>query len=201
MIRKDVFVPLSNENNGEAMNCMRLTIAGIVLFISAPGLYAQRNVQWSGGAPGNSQATESSHAATAFEARDEQSEKLRSWTQRTTILNRQLEDIRHILKSSRSGDFSSEIETFQNALVADNLERQEFLSGLSGAQHLVLEKPIRALDRTNGAMAEAFAQITEGSGHVQNAKLLSKGLQRAEKAIASEQQEQQRLSRGMGMTA
>jgi len=175
------------------MNCLRRAIAGIVLFTIAPGLYAQRDMQRNAGAQGNSPAMESNSGATAFEVSDEQSEELRSWTQRTAVLNCRLEDIRRISKSSRSGGFSSEIETLQNELVADNLDRQEFLSVLSGAQHLGLEKPIRALDRTNGAMAEAFAQITEGSGQVQNAKLLSKSLQRAAKAIASEQQEQQRL--------
>ena len=115
-------------------------------------------------------------------------------------MNRQLEDLRRVAKSRTSSDLPGELDTFKAALVADNLDRQEFLVSLSEAQQSVLDKPVRGLDRANDAMAKAFALISEGSGHAQNPKLLTKGLQTATKAIETEQHEQQGLAREMGVT-
>lgn len=204
MIRKSVIVaaPISKGVKRDAMNRLTIAIAGIVFFIAAPSLRAQRGGHWSAAnsTRGNSQAMGGFHGAIAVEASQAQSAELRSWAQRTAALNRQLVDIRHVSKSRRSGDLSGELDMFQAALVADNLDRQEFLVSLSGAQQSVLKKPVQGLDRTNNAMAKAFSEIMQGSGQAQNTKLLIKGLQKARKAIATEQHEQQQLAREMGVT-
>ncbi len=204
MIRKRVIVaaPIPKEVKRDAMNRLSLAIAGIVFIVAAPSLRAQRGGHWSAvnSVRGNSQAMGGFHGAITVEASEAQSAELRYWTQRTAALNRQLVDIRHVSKLRRSGDLSGELDIFQAALVADNLDRQKFLGGLSGAQHSVLKKPVRGLDRTNNAMAKAFSEIMQGSGQAQNTKLLIKGLQKATKAISTEQHEQQQLAREMGVT-
>jgi hypothetical protein len=71
---------------------------------------------------------------------------------------------------------------------------------LSKAQHSGLHKPVRELTRTDSAMTKAFSEIKQGSGQTQDSKLLTKGLQRAKKAIAIERDEQQRVAHEMGAT-
>ena len=204
MIRKDIFVtaPFSNKVKRSAMNGLAITIAGVVLLIGAQPLHAQRSSNWgaSNSVSRNRPTTGDFRRTLAAEASETQLAKLRSWTQRTAALNRQLEDLRRVAKSRTSSDLQGELDTFKAALVADNLDRQEFLVSLSEAQQSVLDKPVRGLDRANDAMAKAFALISEGSGHAQNPKLLTKGLQTATKAIETEQHEQQGLAREMGLT-
>lgn len=203
MIHKNILVaaPFSEKVKRSAVNGLTITIAGIALLIGERPLHAQRGSRWSASdsASRNSQTTGDFQKALAVEASETQLAKLRSWTQRTAALNRQLEDLRHVAKSRTSSDLPSELDTFKVALVADNLDRQEFLVSLSAGQQSVLDKPVRGLDRANDAMAKAFALISEGSGEAQNPKLLTKGLQTATKAIATEQHEQQGLAREMGV--
>ena len=204
MIGKNMWVAFSLPNNAQrgTRNGLAITIAGIVLLIGAPVLHAQRSSNWgaSNSVPRDRTTTGDMQKALAVEASATQLSSLRTWSQRTAALNRQLEDLRHVAKSRASSDLPGELDTFKAALVADNLDRQEFLASLTEAQQSLLDKPVRGLDRANDAMAKAFALISEGSGQTQNPKLLTKGLQTATKAIETEQHEQQGLAREMGAT-
>ncbi len=196
---------ISKGSKTSAMNKPYALIAGAVLIIAAYPMLAQHQhgggPSGSGGpVPGYGGAMNDFQRAIAVQASNEQSAQLRSWTQRTATMNRELEDIRQGSESRRSGDVSDEIDMFKTALVTDNLDRHEFLVSLSGAQHSGLRKPVRGLDRINNAMAKALSAITESSGQTQNTKLLFKGLERAKKAIEAEQYEQQKFVREMGVT-
>ncbi len=196
---------ISKGSKTSAMNKPYALIAAAVLIIAAYPMLAQHQhgggPSGSGGPiPGYGGAMNDFQRAIAVQASNEQSAQLRSWTQRTATMNRELEDIRQGSESRRSGDVSDEIDMFKTALVTDNLDRHEFLVSLSGAQHSRLRKPVRGLDRINNAMAKALSAITESSGQTQNTKLLFKGLERAKKAIEDEQYEQQKFVREMGVT-
>lgn len=196
---------ISKGSKTSAMNKPYALIAGAVLIIAAYPMLAQHQhgggPSGSGGpVPGYGGAMNDLQRAIAVQASNEQSAQLRSWTQRTATMNRELEDIRQGSESRRSGDVSDEIDMFKTALVTDNLDRHEFLESLSGAQHSGLRKPVRGLDRINNAMAKALFAITESSGQTQNTKLLFKGLERAKKVIEAEQYEQQKFVREMGVT-
>lgn len=198
---------ISKGSKTSAMNEPYALIAGAVLIIAAYPMLAPHQhgggPSGSGGPiPGYGGAMNDFQRAIAIQASNEQSAQLRSWTQRTATMNRELKDIRQGSESRRSGDgdVSDETDMFKTALVTDNLDRHEFLGSLSGAQHSGLRKPVRGLDRIDNAMAKALSAITEISRQTQNTKLLFKGLERAKKAIEAEQYEQQKFVREMGVT-
>ncbi len=178
-------------------------MAWIVLLIAAHPMPAQH--QHGGGPSGGGGGAAPSamgdfQKAIALQASEMQSAHLRSWTIRTAALDRQVEAIRQKSESEASSDLSTDLEALKTALTADNLDRREFVEGLSSAQHSGLKKPQRGLDRANKDMAAVLSEIMRNSGQILDKKLLIKALQRVQKAIAGEQHEQQELAREMGVT-
>lgn len=196
---------MSKGSKKSVMNKPYALIASAVLLAVAHTMPAQHQhggaPSGGGGAtPGYSSAMGDFQKAIMLQASEMQSAHLRSWTIRTAALDRQVEAVRQRLESKTPDDLSTEIEALKPALTTDNLDRQEFVTSLSSAQHSGLKKPERELDRVNKDMATALSEITRNSGQIQDKKLLVKGLQRAKKAIAAEQHKQQELAREMGVT-
>jgi hypothetical protein len=193
------------------MNKRYVLIAGFAMAIAAQPVLAQHqhggepsggggHSDAGGSVPENNRAISDFQKAIVVQATEEQSSHLRSWIQDTAALNQQLEVIRLLSESNDPGGFSSELETFKAALESENLVGHNFLAYLSGPQRSGLKNPVRKLDGANSALAKALAELTHASGNAQNGKLLAKELQKAKKAITTEQQEQQRLALEMGVT-
>lgn len=196
---------ISKESEKCAMKTPYVLMAEIILLIAAHPILAQHQHNsgpsaGSGFIPDSSDAVRDFQRSAAIQASGDQLVQLLSWAQRTAALNRQLADIGRVSKSRSSSGLSGEADTFKAALVTDNLDRNTFLVPLSAPQFLELRKPVRRLGRANDAMANAFSEITEGFGQTQDTKLLTNGLQRVKKAIATEQCEQQQFAREMGVT-
>ena len=196
---------ISKGSQTNAMNKPYALIAAAVLIIAAYPMLAQH--QHGGGPPGSGGpipayggAMNDFQRAIAVQASNEQSAQLRSWTQRTANMNRELKDISERSELRGPEDLSNEIDMFKTALVTDNLDRHAFLASLSGAQHSGLRNAVHGLDKINTAMAKAISAITESSGQTQDTKPLFKGLEKAKKAIEAEQHEQQKFLREMGVT-
>lgn len=188
-----------------AMNKPYALIASAVLLVASHTMQAQHQhgggpSSGGGATPGYSSAMGDFQKAIALQASEMQSAHLRSWTTRTAALVGQVEAIRQKSESETSNDLSSDLEALKTAFTVDNLDRQEFVANLSSTQHSGLKKPRRGLDKASKDMAAALSEITTDSGQVQDMKLLVKALQRAKKAIAAEQHEQQELAREMGVT-
>lgn len=187
------------------MNKLHALMASAVLLVAAHTIQAQHQhgggPSSSGGAtPGYSSAMGDFQKAIALQASEVQSAYLRSWTTRTAALVGQVEAICKKAESETSGDLSNDLEALKTALTADNLDRQEFVASFSSTQHSGLKKHQRGLAKANKDMATALSEITRNSGQIQDKKLLVKALQRAKKAIAAEQHEQQELAPEMGVT-
>ncbi len=198
-------IEISKGSKKSAMNKQYALMISAVLLVAAHTMPAQHQhgggPSGGGGAtPGYSSAMGDFQKAIALQASKMQSAQLRSWTLKTAALDQQIENIRQKSESESSGDLLTEIEALKAALAADNLDRHEFVTSLSNAQHSGLKKPVRGLDRASNAMATALSDITKNSGQNQGKKLLVKAIERAKKAIVAEQHEQQELAREMGVT-
>jgi hypothetical protein len=188
-----------------AMNKLHpILIAGAALVLAALPMPAQH--QHGGGASaGGGYAADYSAGARDFQrsialqATESQSAQVRSWVQNTSALTQQLEDIRGSSKADKARDLSGELETLMATLLADNMDRENFLASLSGPQRSGLRKPVGRLDKANRALAKAFSDLTLSSGQNESTKLLVKGLAEARKAILIEQNEQARLASEMGV--
>ena len=187
-------IATANINAKGVMKKVSILVSGVILSIAAQPMLAQR-----GGDRWRDTGFVRDFRETAVvQASEAQSAQLHSWAQRAALLNRQLEDIRNASKRRKVDDLSDELDAFKAALVADNMDRQEFLASLSEVQRAELQKPVRQLDGATNAMAKALSEISEGFGQADNSKLLRKGLERVKKAIANERDEQRRLARAMG---
>ncbi len=180
-----------------------LLIAGAVLVMSPQWVLAQH--QHGGGAAGGGAIPSSNptfsdfQKAIALQATEAQSAQVRSWMQSTAGLSTRLDHFSHTSESGESSVFSNELEALKEAFEVNNMARSEFLAGLSGTQRSALKKHLKKLEESSRALAGAFADATRASGESPNGKPFSKGLQRAIKAIAIEQHEQQKLVDEMGV--
>ena len=197
---------ISKENKDSAMNkLLVLLIAGAALLMAAQPMLSQHQ---HGGGPavgGGSMPTSNPGAsdfqkAIALQATAAQSAQVRSWMESTAALSARLDDLCHKSETGKPSDFRNELETIKGQLEDNNMSNNEFAAGLSASQRAALKKHVKRLGEASRALAEAFADITRASGETPNGKLLIKSVQKATKAIAIEQQVQQRLADEMGVT-
>ncbi len=208
MIRKFDFVTLwiSRENKESAMNKLHvLLIAGAALLMAAQPMLAQHQhgggpAVGSGSIPTGNPGTSDFQKAIALQATATQSAQIRSWMQSTAALSARLGDLCHKSKTGKPSDFAIELETIKGQLEENNMSNNEVAAGLSASQRAALKKHIKKLSETSHALAEASTDITRASGETPDGKLLTKSVQRATRAIAMEQQLQQRLADEMGVT-
>jgi hypothetical protein len=139
--------------------------------------------------------------AIALQATAVQSAQVRSWLLSTAALSTRLVDFSHRSETGKPSDFANELELLKRVLEDNNTAHDEFLAGLSTSQRSALKKHEKKIDEASRALAGAFTDVTRASGDSPNGKLFTKGLERAIKAIAIEQREQQRLADEMGVTA
>ena len=188
-----------------------LLIAGAALVMAAQPMLAQHQhgggsaggVSAGGGGfiPNGNPGVSDFQKAIALQATPAQSAQFRSWMQSTAALSTRLGDFSHRSETGKPRDFTNELEVLKGQLEGNNMAHNEFAAGLSTSQRSALKKYTKRLDEASHALAEAFAEITRTSGDSANGKLFTKGLERAIKAIAIEQREQQRLADKMGVTA
>lgn len=133
----------------------------------------------------------------AVQATEEQSDHLRSWIQSTDRLGKQVDNLRRLVTSHASGDFSNVLDALKAALDTNADVYDGFVKNLSGPQHSALKKLVRKLDKANSALVRASAEISKISEHT-NAKQIGDALLKTKKAIGELQREQQRLAREMG---
>ncbi len=182
-----------------------LLISGAVLVMAVQPMLAQH--QHGGGAAGGggsfptgNPGTSDFQKAIALQATAAQSARVRSWMQGTAKLSTRLGDFSHILETEKTSDIANEVEALKGQLEENKTANDEFVAGLSGSQRSALKKHIKKLGEAGHALAEAFADIMRASGETPNEELLTKGIQRATKTIAIEQQVQQMLAEEMGVT-
>jgi len=182
-----------------------LLIAGAALLMAAQPMLAQH--QHGGGAAGGGGSIPTGNPgasdfqkAIVLQATATQSAQVRSWMQSTAALSARLGDLCHMSETGKPRDFTNELEAIKGQLEDNNMSNNEFAAGLSASQRTALKKHVKRLGEASHALAEAFTEITRASGEAPNEKLLIKSVQRAKKAIAIEQQVQQRLADEMGVT-
>jgi hypothetical protein len=188
---------------GGVVSKLGIAISGAVLFIATQSVVAQH--QHGGAAPsgggnlaGYSPAAADFQRAIDLQATETQSMQIRSWVLRTSALTQQLEAIRSLATSGKTGSLVGDLEMLRAALVTDNLDRQQFLATLSKPQRSGLKKSIGQLDKVDRALAKVLSNLTS-SGQDQNARSLGKGLHEASKAILLERHEQREMAGEMGV--
>jgi hypothetical protein len=134
----------------------------------------------------------------AVQATEEQSAHLQSWIQSTAALSKQLDEVRGLVASKNSSEFSSALVALKNAIEANAAVHDEFVKNLSGPQRSGLKKPVQKLDKANIALVKTSAELSGTSGHAKDAKHLADTLQKTKKAIDEFQREQKRLASEMG---
>ncbi len=181
-----------------------LLIAGAALVMAAQPMIAQH--QHGGGSAGGGGSIPTSNPGTsdfqkaiALQATAAQSAQVRSWIESTAALSARLIDLSHMSETGKPSDVTNELEALKAQFEDNNMSNNEFAAGLSTSQRSALKKHVKRLGEASHALAEAFAEITRASGETPNGALLTKGLQRAMKAIATEQYEQQRIADEMGV--
>ena len=197
---------ISKENKESAMNKLQvLLIAGAALVMAAQPMLAQH--QHGGGSAGGggfiptgNPGVSEFQKAIALQATAAQSAQVLSWMQSTAALSARLGDLSHMSETGKPSDVTNELEAIKEQLEDNNISNNEFAADLSTPQRSALKKHIKRLGEASHALAEAFAEITRASGETPSETVLIRGVQRARKAIAIEQQVQQRLADEMGVT-
>lgn len=185
------------------MKKIYILMVGIALSVASQSLLAQHSGHSMGGmGTGSSGANDSAmrdmQRSMAVQATEEQSMHLRSWIQSTLALSKQVDQLRGLVAGKNTSELSSALSALKTGLGESAASHDEFLKSLSAPQRSGLKKPVRKLEKINGALVASSAALLGTAGQSQNVKQLAATLQKTKKSIEELQQQQQQLANEMG---